>query len=301
MTAHNGGYLYGEEVGPREFTLSCYFEDLRTEEIESAVGWFYRGRTGELVFDDRPFVVYTATVSSAVEGTLYNGKDATLTIKMMAYDPFGKMTKKELDGMDEDGSTLYSGIVPKESMPTPPTAPGDYLLYNPGTEMADTVITIAGTAPNGVIIENRTTGDICKFLTIPASPDSLVIDSETGDVYLGSDPDGHCFEAHDEGYIRLAPCTPYQRGVLIQHTEGSNYVSVASGYVTKGMIGQYLLLGGTWYRIISVSGYNTLVLNRNVSTTGSDLCMIATMNEITITAEGAEFTTLDITYTPRIR
>lgn len=265
------------------------------------MNWFYRARTGKLIFDDRPYVAYDVTVSSIVEGNLYNGKDATLTIKMKAHQPFGKMLYKAISDYDADGAHKTTGIIEEQYMPAAPKKAGDYIIYNPGTEYADTVIRIAGTAPNGVTIENRTTGAVCKLLAIPAPPDCLVLDSETGDVYLGSDTDGHCFEVHDEGYIRLAPCTPYQRDMVISYTSGSNKITFSDYAITEDNVGQYILLAGSWYRIIAVTNASTAVLNASMSKSGAESTIIATMNEITITADGANITTLEIDYTPKTR
>lgn len=270
-------------------------------QIEAIVNWFYRAREGQLIFDDRPYVAYDVVVSSVTDGNLYNGKDATLTIKMKAFTPYGKMLYKATDAMDKDGAHVTTGIVEEACMPKLSLAAGDYLLYNPGTEYADTTIRLAGTAPNGVSIENRTTGAVCKLLAIPSSPDCLVIDSETCDVYLESAPEDHYFEAHDEGYIRLAPCVPYQRDVLITFSSGSNKITFSQGAITEDNIGQYLLLENEWYRIIAVTDDETAVLNKNLIKSGADVVLVATMNEITITADGATFTTLDIDYVPKTR
>lgn len=301
VTGHPGAYQYGEDISPKEFSLECFFENETRDRIEDILNWFYRGRTGELIFDERPFVIYDATVCSKIEGTLYNGKDATLTIKLKAYCPFGRMAYKELDGADTDGATLYTGIVSKEQMPDAPAGAGDFLMYNPGTEMADTIITLAGSAPNGVTITNYTTGTKCNLLSIPAHPDSLIIDSKSGDVYLASNPDGHEFEAHDEGFIRLAPCIPYQRSVTIMYEKGSNSVIVIQGFVNKNMVGQYALIAAKWRRIIATEGENKLILNQNMELGGTEIAMVASMNEINITADGASFTTFSIDYTPMVR
>lgn len=281
--------------------MNCYFEDQTEERIEEIINWFYRARTGRLVFDDRPFVYYTATVSSILEGSLYNTKDATLTIKMEAFDPFGKMLYKDLDSADSEKAQKTTGMVYREQMPKISTKPGEYLLYNPGTEMADTIIRIAGTAPNGVLIENRTTGEICRIVSLPSSPDELVLDSEEGDVYLMSNADGHNFEFHDEGFIRLAPCVPYQRSITVSFASGSNVVAFVAGAITQDNIGQYLLINSQWYRIIAVKDDTSAVINKHLEADGQAICMLATMNEISVQADDAEFTTLEIDYIPRTR
>lgn len=99
----------------------------------------------------------------------------------------------------------------------------------------------------------------------------------------------------------MAPCVPYQRDVLITFKAGSNEITFDPGAIAAENIGQYLLLLGTWYRIIAVTADDTAVLNTSIAETGVDIGMVATMNEITITAEGASLTTFEIDYVAKTR
>ncbi|MDO4354997.1 MAG: hypothetical protein Q4E13_00635 [Clostridia bacterium] len=60
------------------------------------------------------------------------------------------------------------------------------------------------------------------------------------------------FAMHDEGYIELAPCTPFVRALKITHTAGSNEIISEAGF-KKYMEGQYLYLDG-WKKIRQVAG-----------------------------------------------
>lgn len=71
------------------------------------------------------------------------------------------------------GEAEHTGILPAEMMPVVPTAAGgSFLMYNPGTERAQTVIRIAGDVGDGVVIRNLTTGQRCKIINL--KPGSLL-------------------------------------------------------------------------------------------------------------------------------
>ena len=114
------------------------------------------------MFDDRPFVYYTVRPAKVVEGKAYatarpclgNKQDVlysgTFTITFSAHDPFGKMAYVSYDEYDTDGAERRCGIVSKTEMPPAVSAStGTHLVYNPGTEITDTVIRISGSAPKG--------------------------------------------------------------------------------------------------------------------------------------------------------
>ena len=274
--------------------------------------WLHRDRTGRLVFDDRPFVYYDARVAKVVEGKTYTtghehkyGNESlyrgTLTITLKADDPFGKMTYVSYKDNDIDNAMARCGIISEEEMPAAIQAKaGEYLVYNPGTEPADTIIRIAGDAPNGCTITNRTTGDVCTLIALPSSG-YLEIDSDAGSiVHLPSQPEEYAFEYHDYGYIRLAPSIPYERDVAVSYINGSNQIEFMLLDLAPHNVGQYIRLNGEWVRIISVSG-KSAVINKFMNVTGSEYTMLATMNEISVEGEGATLTMLEMEYVPRVR
>lgn len=185
--------------------------------------------------------------------------------------------------------------------PTLSAAAGSYLVYNPGTEKAFATIRAAGSAPNGMTITNRTTGDICTLLALPSAPDSLIVNGEEGSVKLASDPDGFAFDYHDEGYITLAPCVPYDRDALAVYTEGSNVVNIYNIDLTDEYVGRYIYLNGSWMRIISIQGESEVIVNAMLSASGNEMTMIAVMNEIDVEGDGLELTLLEMDYVARTR
>lgn len=71
------------------------------------------------------------------------------------------------------GELEATGILPAAMMPSAPVAAsGSFLIYNPGTERAQTVIRVTGDAGDGVLIRNLTTGQRCKIVDL--RPGSLL-------------------------------------------------------------------------------------------------------------------------------
>ena len=62
--AHHGGYFYGTTVQPKDFTLKCLYQDLHIAHgsLTAIENFFRRGKTGRLVFAQRDWLWYTATV-----------------------------------------------------------------------------------------------------------------------------------------------------------------------------------------------------------------------------------------------
>ena len=102
-------------------------------------------------------------------------------------------------------------------MPEAPSlASRSFLMYNPGTEAAHTIIRVAGDVGSGMLIRNLTTGQRCKVIDLEANSllegQVLELDSYRGQTrtVLGKHIET-AFPFHDEGYITLAPCTPFVR------------------------------------------------------------------------------------------
>lgn len=106
------------------------------------------------------------------------------------------------------------------------------------------------------------------------------------------------FAMHDEGYLTLAPCTPFVRELEISHTEGSNIVTCAGGFVSH-MKGQYLYFDG-WKAIREVTDASTAILSEAAAGTGTTRTPIVTMNEIEVQGDGLALTRFEVEYTPRI-
>lgn len=106
------------------------------------------------------------------------------------------------------------------------------------------------------------------------------------------------FAFHDEGYISLAPCTPFVRDVVVSYTKGSNAIT-SDGMFRPHMKGQYLYLN-EWLKIIHVTDANTALIAKQMSTAGNQRTPIVTMNEIEVDASTAALTRFEMLYTPRV-
>lgn len=191
-------------------------------------------------------------------------------------------------------------------MMPPPIRPeaGTFLLYNPGTEAAHTTIRVAGDVGDGLLIRNLTTGQRCRVVEL--EPDSLLegqvleLDSYMGQTrtVLGDSID-LAFPFHEEGYITLAPCTPFVRAMPVSYTAGSSVITSGGGFLPH-MVGQFVYLDG-WKSIRQVNDENTVVISERMSESGSTETPVVTMNEIEISGDGLDLTRLEIDYIPRVR
>lgn len=171
VQGRHGGYFYGTRVKSRTITLSCYYEDIDIEKREEIKRWLGRNTSGILEFDHRPYEYYKVFPSKVVTGNSYNHRSfdgtanlysATFTVTFTAYEPFGFLKGKDLWDPGMEDAFPHCGALDRTLMPpTPTVSDRQILLYNCGTEVADTVITLAGSAPNGLTITNRTNGDRC--------------------------------------------------------------------------------------------------------------------------------------------
>ena len=189
--------------------------------------------------------------------------------------------------------------------PTPPSVNStSFLLYNPGTERAHTIFRITGNVGDGMLIRNLTTGQRCKIINL--TDESLLpgahleLDSRMGQtrIVLG-DSRELAFAMHDEGYIKLAPCTPFERSIAISHTEGSNIVT-SEGLFLPHMEGQFLYMGG-WKKIRQITDAHSAILSGKAANSGTTSTPIVTMNEIEIGGENLSLTMFEVDYTPRVR
>lgn len=203
--AHTGGYYYGNTVLPKEFSLRCYFEGHHINHglIDKILNFFYVGRTGKLVFKNRDWMWYVATITEAPQLDLTNYRNGTVTIEMKAYYPYARtdifyanpnfdyksLTEKTEDCsgvagfaydrsvsiQTQDGRSLVNAaFVDADKMPKIKFTASDFpsgtlvkniLLYNAGTAPADIAVVIAGEAgSDGVRIFNMNTNQEMKLV-----------------------------------------------------------------------------------------------------------------------------------------
>lgn len=309
----DGGVYYGNRVKQREFSLSCYFEDVTREQKEKINQWLDRNTSGELVFDERPFVAYKVRPTKKLNGKIYTQRyddipgdrfSGTFTLTFTAYDPFGYMKYNSYDVYDTDGAARYCGIVSKSAMPAAPDPnKNNFLVYNCGTERCGCLIRIAGTAPNGLTLTNNANMNRCKLIALPPTPGYLEIDSVNGVVRFktttGSE-DEIVFEYHDEGYITLESCGFVYDEAVATYSKTSKIVSFQDRELDNSYIGKYIRIAGAWHKIMTVNK-TSATLDKEPATSGVDTVSFVTMNQITITGENVNLTRLEIEYTPKVQ
>ena len=92
FASHDGGVYYGTSVDPKDFSLRCFFEEKHINKgiLDSIHNFFYPGRTGRLVFQERDWCWYTATVVNIDASDLTNYMNGVITINFRAYYPYAR-------------------------------------------------------------------------------------------------------------------------------------------------------------------------------------------------------------------
>ena len=149
--------------------------------MERIYRWLYRGTRGRLVFDHKPYCWYDVVASKRIVITLYDHTDengnklysGTFTTTFTCYEPFGKLFQNNLSDETDVSTLSHTGLLPATMMPASPTVESrSFLMYNPGTEAAHTVIHVAGDVGSDMLIRNLTTGQRCRIVDLKA--DSLL-------------------------------------------------------------------------------------------------------------------------------
>lgn len=305
--SYDGGYYFGSTVKPKVFELECYFEELTPLQVKQIQSLFHRGKTGELIFSDRPFLVYIATATKWVRPEMYATVSGIITIHLTAFYPFARIWDYSVSNYNTygaeyidlvKGSTglMLTGETPSNVVSTTPalTLETAFLMYNPGDERADPIIRIAGAVGTGVHIYNSATNQTCliKGITKALTTDVgkwLEIDSLSGKVYITNGTTSvMSFLYHDKGFIQLAGSAPIRRDIAFTYT-GNTVTSTATFSVDD--VGKYIMIASTWRKIVSLLSTNSVTVDYTHGTPGSGTSNVVSMNYITITP----VTTMDIT------
>lgn len=226
----SGGYWYGTSVGIREISLDCYFNEISIETREKIRKWLGRTTSGQLVFDDRPFVYYDVRPDKVVPGKIYNDindtHSGTFTVTFVATEPFGYLTRKYNTGSETDDADDYCALIAQGLMPDAPTTSSrTFYVYNPGTEPCGLIIRIAGTAGKPIRFYNQTNGTQCVISSLPSNSLILDLNGDTGMVktYASGSPGTYSngFAYHDYGMVRLEPDEAYHNMSYVSGTSGS--------------------------------------------------------------------------------
>ena len=311
--AHHGGYFYGTTVQPKDFILRCYFQDEHVSHgiLTAIENFFRRGKTGKLVFENRKWLWYVATVVDIDLSDLRNFRNGFVTVTMRAYYPFARCEHNWLpeDHLISDYIVANSGLLVEWATPKASfeniTESTDILLYNGGGETACVAVELAGEAGEGVTITNKTTGQTCRMVAFTKADTSdvgkyIIVDSLNGKTVLtdGSTAE-RSFRYHDYGFIELAPSCPIERDVYVSYAKGSDMVTVISEQLGDDSVGKHIMIGAKWYKIVALHDESTLILESPVDVEGFDYTNIVTMNEVHIElTSGSELTKLNFVYKP---
>ena len=133
------------------------------------------------MFDHKPYCWYDVVASKRIAITLYDHADesnsklysGTFTATFTCYEPFGKMFRSSYEVDTDSNALAHTGLLPSSMMPASPTLESrSFLMYNPGTETAHTIIRVVGDVGSDMLIRNLTTGQRCRIVDLKA--DSLL-------------------------------------------------------------------------------------------------------------------------------
>lgn len=291
--ARDGGHFFGTSLKPKSFVLRCYYEntyalDGLTSRINAV---FRRGRSGKLVFTDRPWLYYTATVTGIDISRMLNLRNGFVTIQMKAYYPLAITDYALVQDNEYRNDMLFNSAMFEDDI-MPPTSFTDMtaattnpiLLFNGGTERAAVRIGIAGNVGTGVSIYNRTTKQECDFVGLNegSAAHYVVCDGKTGNTYW-SDTGNNAFIYHDRGFIELEPSYPINRELQVSVSATGTSVTAVYGSFNEEMLGKYIYLDNNFRRIVNVVSDTELTVNANVTQQDCVNAPVYTMNEIVVT------------------
>lgn len=317
----NGGYWFGTMIEPRVFSLNCVYEDMPDSIMFDVLRWFDRRKDGELIFGNRPYAVYKVRPTKEIVFGDYPHRDykgnlihsGTCTIELTAYSPFAKVAvpyiPNDVIADDTDFAEALVAhelmVLPESKMPaTPTTSSTSFLMYNCGSEPANTVLNVAG---NGTItFTNEETGQTCVVKPTTAATTSaskwLELNSRNGTCYLADSSSKTLkYDMHDYGYITIAPCNQYERNIEVMTTASSATITCDAGKFADWMVGKYIYLEGAWHKITAVSSATQATIEDTMSNTAVVVTDVVAMNKINITGTSITITKIEMTCTPRVR
>lgn len=285
------------------------------EEREAILQWLDYKTSGELIFDNRPYVSYTVRPTKKISFKDYLQEEmgerfysGTFTISFTAFDPFGKLTQDFVDDpVVNQRLEAETGVIDENKMPEQQSI-GDSscLVYNPGTELGHSIIIFSGnTGSENFEIYNSTTGDklVLKAGLEMSDDEHYEISSKTGRILrINGNDETIEFLFHDEGYITFAPYGKIWKNIEINTTAGDRKIMSPTGAFNKNMIGKYVYISGAWKYIGEVISVNEAILNVECESTETTMTDIVTMNYLTIKqAADASINRLEIKCIPEVR
>ena len=291
----HGGYYYTSKAKVRVFTIKCFFEEIDVSTRQKIKQWVKMGTSGQLIFDDMPFVYWNVHPGKIPVGNWYldnaESHSGTVTITFNAYDPFGYLTRKyNTQTTPDDGAEDYCYLIDINEMPSEPTTSSrSFEVYNPGTEECGLSIDISGSVSHPIRFFNDANRTECILNALPAGNARLYINGETGYVYLVAN-NANGFLYHEHGFVKLNPCVSYKnKNFRYLGTNGTTYTFSIDGVQARQLLigGQMIISGlsNTIFTVESVNvGQNRIYCTRYGSGTPSQTgtCDLNTMNKIWI-------------------
>ena len=305
-----GAEYFYTRTKARTFSLSCYYNMITYAEREQILKWIDRRTSGELIFDERPYAVYTVRPSKMPDFKDYlqreNDMDyysGTFTLTLTAYYPYARLTQTTSD-LADDHALDELDLLPSGMMPTYVASDTEILVYNPGTEIGHSTISFKGnTGSDNFTITNITNGDVYTLRAgLNTGNDTYIADSRYGRIYKDTGSTRILdLSFHDGSYIRFEPNRILRDQIAITTTSGSKTIT-SNGMFSPDYVGAYAWLDSGWRYIASVESADSAKINVNAASTGRSTSKIVTMNYLTISkAANVTVTAMTIECEPEVR
>ena len=100
----NGAYYFGTQMGTKDFTIQCVFDNMNSHTRQRLEQWLYPNKTGWIIFDETPYKKYYVKISQGIsfdfipfdefknKGNLYFQRDiykGELTIPFFTFYEYG--------------------------------------------------------------------------------------------------------------------------------------------------------------------------------------------------------------------
>lgn len=228
-----GGNYYKSRVKSKEFSLSCFYDNVTYETRENIIRWLDRRTSGELIFDARQWAKYFVRPTKTIIANDYlqvnNGEEelysGTFTVVFTAYYPFAELIPVSSNEWNSPTARkkYQSEINVLPNWISAPTIKSDTcIVFNPGTETGHSIIRFKGrTGSSPLKIKNLKNGTEFSFRagTITQNGEWYEANSKTGRVERCSERGNPIvdFSVHDDGFIVFEPS---KRSLYFEVEEG---------------------------------------------------------------------------------
>lgn len=189
VDGYDGKYYFNTRIVQKEFTYSCFIDNLSAHDFEQLKSWLRPKKIGKLIRPEEPYVYYWVKIASIdnlgniplkhpdTGGVSYTGNFSITFTTVGQACGYGMYYYKDdlkyyeyMDIMTDTASYYDTGLLYKENMPSMSKiySSGEYLpmIYNPGTYSSKIKMDINLTKKiefGSITLTNKSTGDLATI------------------------------------------------------------------------------------------------------------------------------------------